>query len=98
MIRVIGLDRNPDILLYTEKLPDGRTAVRSKYDSPATCLRPVIQTEQDIYDDAAEAVAYCLILSDTVAFTAYAAQGQPFYDRLVRGIRAANITSYPVTT
>ena len=85
-----------EIEFYTELLPDGRTAVRSRYLLAETCMRPVIQTENDIYADAADAVAYCMIMSSTLAFTEFALRGQGFMDRLTNAIRERKITSWPI--
>lgn len=98
MYRSIRDDRfadNPDIEFYTELLADGRTAVRTRYvDRPLT-IRPVIQTEKDIYADAAQAVAYCAVMCDTRAFVEYAIQGEPFLERLTEGFRKAGILAWP---
>ena len=87
---------NADVEFYTELLSDGRTAVRTRYLLAETCLRPVIQTENDIYVDAADAVAYCMIMSSTTAFLAFATHGQTFLDRLTKAVRDKKITSWPI--
>lgn len=88
--------RDANVRWYTELLPDGRTAVRTRYDSPETCLRPVIHTPNDIYDDPAEAVAHAAIMDDNRAFVQYTMLGQAFYDLLLAGLRANKVHTYPV--